>query len=172
MPISNSVQNKVVDSIIASEGGFVNDPHDHGGATNYGITLATLRMQPGYEAATATTVKSLSVEVARAIYHNIYVVPYLKLGNDIIFNFCVNAAVQHGISGANKIIQTALGITADGILGRESQGKLLCAEASPTQFLATLVAARCRYYTAIVKRNPGQIKFLAGWVNRIAADLS
>jgi len=166
------MQNEVIDSIVDSEGAFVNDPDDHGGATNYGITLNTLRMQPDYDGATIDTIRSLSIAAAKHIYHNIYVLPYIKLSNDVIFQFVVNGAVQHGISGMNKIIQTALGITADGILGKESQGRLLCAEASPTQFLAALVAARCRYYTSIVKRHPDQIKFLAGWVNRIALDLS
>ena len=169
--ISNSVQNKVVDSIIKGEGGYVCEPADRGGPTNFGITLATLRTQPGYEDATASTVKSLSIDVAKTIYHNVYAVPYIKLSNDVIFSFCVNGAVQHGITGMNRIIQAALGIKVDGILGKESQGRLLCSEASPTQFLASLVAARCHYYAAIVKRNPDQLKFLAGWVNRIAADL-
>jgi len=170
--ISNTMQNRVVNSILDSEGGFVNDPLDHGGATNYGITLATLRMQPGYESADVNTIRLLPMAVARAIYHNIYVVPYLKLSNDIIFNFCVNSAVQHGISGANKIIQHALGVTADGVLGKVTLATLQAAELDATKLLAALVVARCRYYTAIVKRNPDQIKFLAGWVNRIAADLS
>jgi len=170
--ISNAMQNKVVDSIIASEGGFVNDPHDHGGATNYGITLATLRMQPGYDGATIDTIRSLDVSVAKHIYHNIYVLPYIKLSNDVIFSFCVNGAVQHGISGMNKIIQHALSITVDGILGKESQGKLLCAEASPTQFLASLVTARLNYYADIIHKHPDQLKFACGWMRRIGKDLT
>jgi len=171
MPISNAAQNKVVDSIIKSEGGFVNDPHDHGGATCWGITLNTLRMQPGYDGATIDTIKSLDVSVAKHIYHNTYVVPYIKLSNDIIFSFCVNTAVQHGVSAANKIIQAALGIKVDGILGRESQGKLLCSEASPTQFLAALVTARLNYYADIIHKHPDQLKFACGWMRRIGKDL-
>ena len=34
--------------ILSWEGGFVNDPHDRGGATNRGVTIATWR-QVGYD---------------------------------------------------------------------------------------------------------------------------
>ena len=33
----------IANEIVAREGGFVNDPADPGGATNHGVTLATLR---------------------------------------------------------------------------------------------------------------------------------
>jgi len=163
---------RVLNGIIASEGGFSNDPVDHGGATNYGITLNTLRAQDGYEGATIDTLKSLDVSVAKQIYTQHYIKPYVILSNPIVFKFLVNSAVQHGVSGANRIIQRALGLRIDGVLGKETQGKLLCNEASPTQFLAALVAARLRYYTAIVDRDPSQLKFMKGWANRVAKDLS
>ena len=34
--------------ILSFEGGFVNDPKDHGGATNKGVTIGTWRQQ-GYD---------------------------------------------------------------------------------------------------------------------------
>jgi lysozyme family protein len=170
--ITAQVIDNVLNGIITSEGGFVDDPTDHGGATNYGITLNTLRAQDGYEGATIDTIKSLDVEVAKLIYTQTYVKPYVILSNPIVFKFIVNSAVQHGLSGANRIIQRALGLRIDGVLGKETQGKLLCNEASPTQFLSNLVAARLRYYTAIVDRDPAQSKFMKGWANRVAQDLS
>lgn len=33
----------IAKEIVAREGGYVKDPDDPGGATNYGVTLATLR---------------------------------------------------------------------------------------------------------------------------------
>ncbi len=33
----------IANEIVAREGGFVNDPVDPGGATNYGVTIGTLR---------------------------------------------------------------------------------------------------------------------------------
>ena len=33
----------MADEIVAREGGYVNDPDDPGGATNYGVTIHTMR---------------------------------------------------------------------------------------------------------------------------------
>ena len=34
---------QIAEDIVAREGGFVNDPDDPGGATNYGVTIGTMR---------------------------------------------------------------------------------------------------------------------------------
>ena len=34
---------EIATEIVAREGGFVNDPDDPGGATNYGVTIHTMR---------------------------------------------------------------------------------------------------------------------------------
>lgn len=53
------------------EGGFANDPHDPGGATNFGITIATLSHELGRRA-TVTDVRNMSVETAASIYRKKY----------------------------------------------------------------------------------------------------
>ena len=34
---------KIAEQIVETEGGFVDDPDDPGGATKYGVTLGTLK---------------------------------------------------------------------------------------------------------------------------------
>lgn len=34
---------QIAEEIVAREGGFVNDPDDPGGATNFGVTIHTMR---------------------------------------------------------------------------------------------------------------------------------
>jgi len=49
------------------EGGFVNDPRDPGGATNYGITIATLSHELARRA-TVEDVRGMALTTAAAIY--------------------------------------------------------------------------------------------------------
>ena len=161
----------VLDKIITSEGGYVNDPADRGGATKYGITLRTLQTVSGYEAATARDVERLSIEAAKKIYFDTYLKPYIALSDLTIFNFVVNGGVQHGVRGMNRIIQAALGLTVDGVLGTTSWSRIKAMENAPAVFLARLVAERCEYYADILSRDSTQRKFAAGWFNRVAKDL-
>ena len=57
--------------VFAMEGGFSNDPSDHGGATNWGITAVTLAHWRGHSV-TAADVRAIPPEEARAIYHANY----------------------------------------------------------------------------------------------------
>ena len=56
--------------IVRREGGFVNDPDDPGGATNFGVTIHTLRALRG--TATAADVKALTEAEAIAIFKDQY----------------------------------------------------------------------------------------------------
>lgn len=58
-----SIKRAVIDGIIAREGGYVNDPSDSGGETNWGITVATARAY-GYTGPMAAMPRA----VAEAIY--------------------------------------------------------------------------------------------------------
>jgi lysozyme family protein len=161
----------IVERIISAEGGFVNDPDDRGGATNFGITQATLE---AYRGTTQyyTDVRDLSKREAAEIYKTTYVEPFAQMFNKTIFNFVVNMAVQHGVLATVKMIQRVVEVKDDGVAGSNTWRSIAVAEGYPEIFLARLVAERCRYYTSIVDRKPTQIKFLKGWVNRIAKDLS
>ena len=162
---------EVIDGILAAEGGYTNDPNDRGGPTNFGITLDTLRTyKPGAKNATAEDVKNMTVEDAMDIYRKQYCAPFEWVDNATVFKFLANSAVQHGKTGAIKLLQRAVGLQDDGILGPATKGAVAAADS--TELLAAIVAERCRYYTAIVHKNPSQAKFICGWVNRIAGDLT
>src|SRR5579871_5727548 len=57
--------------ILRSEGGFVDDPQDPGGATNLGITLNTLSAWQG-RTATVEEVKGLTPAAVAPIYQAMY----------------------------------------------------------------------------------------------------
>jgi len=169
--INQETVDKTILAIIHAEGGFVNDSADRGGATKYGITLATLRQVSGYENATVADVRDLDVSVAKSIYTEKYAAPYLQLSNETIFKFVVNGAVQHGVAGMNKILQRSLYLIADGVLGVKSWARITEWEKDPADLLAIIVAARCEYYAKIIQGDRSQLRYASGWFNRVAKDL-
>ncbi|MCG6552497.1 MAG: hypothetical protein L7F77_09230 [Candidatus Magnetominusculus sp. LBB02] len=80
--------------VLQAEGGYVNDPHDPGGETKYGISK---RMHKDVD------IKNLTVEEAKAIYYKDYWT-YMKC-EDIEWPICLahfDAAVNCGFGGARK----------------------------------------------------------------------
>ena len=104
--------------IFKAEGGFADNPADPGGATNYGITLATLRAYEGNPNLTAQDVKNLTpataTEIYRSNYWNRMQCGSLPDGLDLeVFDFGVNAGPGEAVKSLQKIV----GVTADGSIG-------------------------------------------------------
>lgn len=103
--------------IKQSEGGFVNNRRDPGGATNYGITLRTL-MAWRHRPVSVADVRSLQWSEAVAIIKSQYAdtVHFDDLPSGL--DYCVvDAAVNSGPVKAIQWLQRSLGIAADGHYG-------------------------------------------------------
>lgn len=155
---------RALEITLAAEGGYVNDPDDRGGATNYGVTQRTYdkwRARYGFEPRDVLMISDAEVDA-------IYLTYWDAAGADR-YDWPLNAimfdmAVNHGPTAARKILQRALGVTADGIVGPVTRGSM---EALATDSLANEVLwARVGRYRQL-SRTPGQVKFLAGWLWRV-----
>lgn len=165
--------NKAIDRVILAEGHeYTNHPADRGGPTKYGVTLATLRGIPKYSRAEPADVAALTLTEARNIYLTLYATQFTMIENPLVFNFLFNAAVQHGSKTAAKMLQRTLGVEDDGVIGPQTRNMLNLALQTPVSFLAKLVAERCEYYANILMRDHSQRVFAAGWLNRLAKDLT
>jgi lysozyme family protein len=86
--------------VLKHEGGFVNHPKDPGGATNLGITKATLEAYRGRKV-TVAEVRALTVAEAAKIYHQNY---WLAIKGDTLpagLELCLfDCAVNSGPSRA------------------------------------------------------------------------
>lgn len=76
-----------------------------------------------------------------------------------------DSAVQHGAKKAIQLLQDAVGVTADGIVGTKTINAVNGADAE--WLLIRCFLRRSRYYADIIKANASQGKYLNGWFNRL-----
>ena len=138
--------------IVGQEGGYVNDPDDPGGETKYGISK---RAYPNLD------IKALDLEDAKHVYHADY---WNKCRcSDIPWPlnlYLFDAAVNQGVDAARRMMQYALGVKQDGVLGP----KTLAACQTATQWhRAKFLARRAIRYTNT--RNFD--RYGAGWLVRL-----
>lgn len=111
---------KSLELILKSEGGFSNDPRDAGGMTNLGVTnlsWQTWLKRPVSEA----EMRNLTTEIVAPFYKSSYWdacrCDELPIGIDYaVFDFAVNA----GTHQASKLLQEALSVDADGVIGQQT----------------------------------------------------
>jgi lysozyme family protein len=143
--------------VIGHEGGYVNNPDDPGGETKYGISK---RAYPGVDIA------GLTLDDARAIYEQDYWIPVRgdELPDAIALNV-FDAAVNHGVRNAVRILQGALGVGVDGIMGPITFKAAW--RVNPLIAAIRFNAARLEFYTTLQTFN----SFGRGWVRRVADNL-
>lgn len=158
------VADKIIGDIIVREGGYVDHSADRGGPTNFGVTQAVLARWRG-TTVTRDDVKNMRRAEAEDIYRAEYIRPFLFAQDDgPLLAHLIDCSVNHGVGGATKILQRALGVAADGSFGAKSMAAYRAADKA---LLADrLVAQRAMYYARIVKSDPSQAVFIEGWMKR------
>ena len=167
-----------LEAILAHEGGFqlTNTAHDKGGMTYAGISRRGNPHWAGWDLIdrgdTESDVLKLHVE---SRYRSNYWTPIEgdKLPSQEVALSMFSCAVLSGPSTSVRLAQMVCGVTADGIMGPVTLGRLEHIQSgSPAEelFDARFALARIARYSEIVKRNPTQAKFLRGWINRALRD--
>ena len=180
---------QIATEIVAREGGYVNDPDDPGGATNFGVTLATLQRlgieKTGDGRIDARDVKALT----RADAERIFVEHYFRKPRLAELPASVQASVfdMYVNAGANavKILQklvTRMGFpaSADGVIGpRTIMAARQADAAAPGYFADGYGIARRNYYYALADDRPPSRKFArsqsggkGGWITRAEEFIS
>lgn len=133
------------------EGGYVNDPSDPGGETNFGITK---RAWDEYRMAfphLPVSVKDIPKSEVEKFYFRKYWLPAkcdeLPAPLDMVhFDACVNVGKpEDGFKRANSFLE---------IGGND---------------IEKTIKAREDYYSVLVLKNPKLVKFIKGWMNRTKA---
>jgi uncharacterized protein (TIGR02594 family) len=158
--------------VLEMEGGYSNDPYDPGGPTNQGITLSTLADWRGVEVdssnrdALVSDLKNVSVEEVAAIYLERYWRPAGCAGMApplALFHF--DAAVNHGVRGAIRMLQEAAGADVDGKIGPQTNGRIT--QMPILELIALYADLRRKRYRAL----PHFWRFGRGWLRRVDRTL-
>lgn len=151
--------------VLGSEGGFVNNPADPGGATRWGVTQRTLgawRKRP----ASIDDVKTLTQDEAVQIYSAQYAAPIrfddLPSGLDLAV---FDASINSGPNRAARLLQQTLGMpdaAVDGIIGAHT-----LAEINEFPDTVELVEAYCEARLDFMKSLTTWGTFGNGWTARV-----
>ncbi len=180
---------QIATAIVAREGGFVNDPDDPGGATNFGVTIHTMRRLgldlTGDGRVTEADVRALTRDRAIEIYieHYFRRPRISELPEPLwatVFDMQVNAG-----SNAVRILQRLLNdmgqdVVVDGIIGPQTIRATHAAHAgAPAHMADAYGIARRNYYYALADRRPASRKYArrrnggkGGWITRAEEFIS
>ncbi|MEK0324620.1 MAG: glycosyl hydrolase 108 family protein [Nitrosopumilus sp.] len=147
---------EAVEKIFHHEGGYVNDPNDRGGETNYGITVAVARNY-GFKGDMKELPKSTAADIYKANYWDKCKCDELP---ESIRYAVFDTAVNMGSTRAIKFLQQTGGCDDDGFIGPNTIAASKNASASGYMF------TRIYFYCQIVRRDKSQAKYIGGWSNR------
>jgi lysozyme family protein len=150
---------EIIEITLEHEGGYVHDPKDLGGETNFGIAG---RFYPDVD------IKNLTKEGAKDIYKKDYW-DKNKVDDlpDNLKHFFFDCCVNQGRGTAVKILQRAINakggnLKVDGGFGPGTKAAL----DKYTPELERCRMYRVKHYMDIVTRKPEQERFLFGWYRR------
>lgn len=176
--------NGIIEEVLANEGGYVNDPRDRGGETNFGITVATAR-DNGFTG----PMKSMTRDFARDVYMRQYVQApgFDKIAaiSPAIGAELVDTGVNMGQKVAGQFLQRALNglnnqakdfadLLVDGSAGQKTRDALSAylkkrGAEGERRLLLLLNSLQGERYLSLAEGRSANEAFLYGWLSRVAA---
>jgi len=149
---------QIIGLVLQNEGGYRDDPNDAGKATNYGISQA---QYPSLD------IKNLTVDQAKGIYKTDYynVMGLSRLDSPAVQYYLLDTGVNAGQGTAVKLLQSAVHLTQDGVLGPATAQEVnTCDEHG---LIDRLIELRMKHYVSLVIADPQhKLGDLLGWTNR------
>ena len=148
--------------VLKAEGGFVNHKFDPGGMTNLGVTRNVWKewvKRDVDEAEMRSLTPELVTPLYKARYWDACKCDDLPRGVDYAV---FDSAVNMGPGRAAKLLQAALGVTADGSIGRATIAAATAAD--PVELLEAFSLGKEAFYKSL----PTFATFGKGWLNRVA----
>lgn len=174
----------MLDRLIAREGGYVEHPADPGGATKYGISLAWAQRVgldlDGDGDTDRDDIRLIDRETARRLFHaHFWVFPLVDMLpeplQEPVLDWGVNAGPRVAVRALQQTINSFVRIVGSGLVPLVEDGQIGARTAETTArvlaqhgsgLLNAYAHARCEFYLRLVKANPANRAFIAGWLNR------
>lgn len=163
---------KILPIVLKFEGGYVNDPNDSGGATNFGVTQKTYNLFRKAQKVSPQDVRYITQDEVHKIYESFFRDSFSDrfVGTHprtalVHFDFSINA----GTAQAAKTLQRAVGgLLIDGIIGPKTLAGVNLSD--DLSLALDYLNQREKYYRLIsdgstIQREKNK-KFLKGWLWR------
>ena len=162
--------------VLVNEGGFVNNPEDHGGPTNFGLSQ---RFLSGW---TLGRIKNMTQEEAIEVYQiHIWKPIFAEIKDQDVCNYYFDMVVNHGYEEATKMLQRSLwaihpetsksgnisGLPDDGGFGPKTLNEVNITQSGSDdeELIIAMRATRAQFFRGLASK-PGQAQFLSGWLAR------
>ena len=150
--------------VLKHEGGYVDHPKDPGGRTNLGVTQRVWEEWVGHEV-DEKAMRALTPALVAPMYEMKYwrtsYCEKLPRGLDLlVFSMAVNAGAGRSV----KLLQDAIGVVADGVIGPNTMAKIN--EANVEVLIDKFSEARTSFYKGL-KTFP---VFGKGWLSRTESE--
>lgn len=185
--VVNAIAMAAIDWTLEHEGGYVNDPVDPGGATNYGISLRWLKQAGELDLdgdalpdgdldfdgdIDADDIRALTRPKAISLYYHHWWAP---AGYDtfpgLIAAKTFDLAVNMGSRQGHKLLQRSLnrqdcGLVVDGLVGPKTRAALQRFHNDPEPIFVGICQEAEAFYLALIARRPAFSKYRRGWLRR------
>lgn len=180
----NSLKKKVIDHILQIEGGYVNDPSDSGGETNFGITVAVARGS-GFTGDMRTLTRGKAFDIYVSRYWDALRLDDIEALSPLIAGELADTGVNMGVGRAARFLQRSLNVlnnrsysyrdlVVDGMIGdasiRALKSYFMIRGAEGEKVLFDMLnALQGAYYVTLAERREKDEKFVYGWFsNRVS----
>lgn len=164
--------------VLAIERGYVNDPTDAGGETNFGITIAVARAN-GYVGSMRDMTRADAARILKAQYWDVMQLDVVGQSSIAVAAELFDTAVNCGVSAAGKILQRALNalnrgaadypdVQTDGVVGPMTISAFrrymaIRGDDGQTVMLRALNSLQGALYIAAAEARPANERFVFGW---------
>lgn len=179
----DTLKNKIINDIIEIEGGYVNDPNDSGGETNFGITIDVARRY-GYNGPMRDLPRALAFTIYSDEYWYKPRLDEIALMSPEIAEELADTGINMGVGRAGKFLQRSLNvlnnrqkyyndIVVDGAIGNGTIGALRAyldkrGKRGEKVLYRMLNSLQGAFYVTLAERREKDESFVYGWYeNRV-----